>query len=133
MCCFKLQAQRWAPTRWSVQGLELRVWGLDSAHTMHACDARRSHRGFATQNGSRFPFVWPCGPAKIAILFFFVVTHGCVTKGIFSRARGGRCMSESQLVSESQQVRDELDGLRRILRERKKEVAFCLAAHALPA
>jgi hypothetical protein len=31
-------------------------------------------------------------------------------------------MSESQLVSESQQVRDELDGLRRILRERKKEV-----------
>ena len=42
-------------------------------------------------------------------------------------------MSESQLVSESQQVRDELDGLRRILRERTKKVAFCLAAHALPA
>ncbi len=42
-------------------------------------------------------------------------------------------MSESQLVSESQQARDELDGLRRILRERKKEVTFCLAAHALPA
>ena len=142
MCCFKLQAQRWAPTRWSVQGLELRVWGLGSAHMMHACDARRSHRGFATQNGSRFPvggFPFCVAPRKLQYYFVFwsffghAPSNGCVTKGIFSRARGGRCMSESQLVSESQQVRDELDGLRRILRERKKEVAFCLAAHALPA
>jgi hypothetical protein len=42
-------------------------------------------------------------------------------------------MSDIQQVSESQQVRDELGGLRLILRERKKEVAVCLAAHALPA